>query len=141
MNRIPLATLGLLLVVGCTAKQPSDSSAAVASAPASAPATPMTGGASEMAMMTPDANDSAATKGYKAAMVKAMKDTPQRFTGSADIDFMSHMRVHHQAAIDMANVELTAGEDPAVKDLATKIIAAQKAEIATMNVWLKKKGM
>lgn len=100
----------------------------------------MTAGGGDMAMMTPDPSDSAATKGYKAAMMKAMKDTPKSFTGNPDIDFMTHMRVHHQAAIDMASVELDKGLDPAAKDLARNITSAQKREIGTMNAWLKQKG-
>ena len=138
MNRTLLAAVATMLVAGCSAKQNADSGAAPAAPPA--PAAQTMGGGPDMAMMTPDPNDSAATKGYKAAMMKAMTDAPKSFTGNADIDFIAHMRVHHQAAIDMAAVELANGQDPAAKDLARKITAAQKAEIATMNAWLKQKG-
>ena len=61
-------------------------------------------------------------------------------SGNVDVDFAMMMRVHHQAAIDMATVELSEGKDPAVKGLARSIIAAQQKEIATMNAWLKQHG-
>ena len=89
--------------------------------------------------MMPDPNDSASTKGYKAAMMKMMQAMP-KFSGDADVDFMKQMRPHHQAAIDMAKVALTNGKDEDVKKLAQEIIAAQEKEIATIDAWLKKKG-
>lgn len=42
---------------------------------------------SSMPMMMPSASDSAATKGYKEAMMGMMKSMPA-FTGDADVDFM-----------------------------------------------------
>ena len=138
MKSALLAVMAAGLLVGCSDGQRSDSGSAVAAAPAPA-AKPMAGG-SDMAMAAPDPNDSAATKGYKMAMMTMMKNMPKTFAGDPDTDFMTNMRVHHQAAIDMATVELANGRDPAVKELARKITAAQKAEIATMNAWLKPKG-
>jgi uncharacterized protein (DUF305 family) len=89
--------------------------------------------------MAPNPNDSAATQGYKAAMMKMMEATP-KFTGDADIDFMMQMRTHHQAAIDMAKVLLANGKDAETRKLAQDVIAAQEKEIATIDAWLKKKG-
>ena len=63
-----------------------------------------------------------------------------KFTGDADIDFMSQMRAHHQVAVDMANVVLANGKDAEVKKLAQDIVTAQEKEIATINAWLKAKG-
>ncbi len=93
----------------------------------------------DMPMLAPAPNDSASTKGYKNAMMKMMAGMPQ-FKGDADIDFMTQMRVHHQAAIDMARVVLTTGKDAEVKKLAQDIINAQEKEIATIDAWLKVKG-
>lgn len=63
-----------------------------------------------------------------------------KFTGDAHVDFMSHMRHHHQGGIDMAKVALADGKDPEVKKLAQDIAAAQEKEIVTINAWLKAKG-
>ena len=92
-----------------------------------------------MDMMMPMANDSAATKGYKASMMDMMKSMP-KFTGDADVDFMKQMKGHHQAAIEMAKVVLANGKDDETKKLANEIITAQEKEIAMIDAWLKKKG-
>ncbi len=83
--------------------------------------------------------DSAATQGYKASMMTMMHMAPA-FTGDADVDFMTQMKVHHQAAIDMAKVLLENGKDAETRKLAEDIIAAQEKEIAFIDEWLKKKG-
>ncbi len=95
----------------------------------------------DMKMMAPDPSDSASTKGYKAAMMKMMDGMPMmKFTGDADLDFMIHMRPHHQLAVDMAKVDLANGKDAEVKKLAQDIITAQEKEIAVIDAWLKAKG-
>ena len=63
-----------------------------------------------------------------------------KFTGDADLDFMSHMRSHHQLAVDMAKVVLVNGTDNDVKKLARDIITAQEKEIGAIDAWLKAKG-
>ena len=109
-------------------------SAAIAQQPASKPA--MDPG---MHMMMPMNSDSAATKGYKQSMMTMMSGMPA-YTGDADVDFMQQMKGHHQAAIDMAKVELANGKDADAKKLAQEIVAAQEKEIATIDAWLKAKG-
>jgi len=59
-------------------------------------------------------------------------------SGSADDDFAKLMLPHHQAAIDMAKVELLHGEDPQMRRLAQEIIADQQSEIELMQLWLKR---
>ena len=86
------------------------------------------------------AGDSAATTAYKAANAKMHKDMDIAFTGDADADFVRGMIPHHQGAIDMARVMLAHGKDPALKKLATSIIADQEKEIAMMRDWLKANG-
>ncbi len=54
----------------------------------------------------------------------------------ADIAFVCGMIAHHQAAIDMAQIQLEHGEDPQMRDLAEAIIAAQTDEIEDMQGWL-----
>lgn len=56
----------------------------------------------------------------------------------ADIAFMKGMIPHHQAAIDMAKIELQYGQDEQIKTLANAVIQAQQAEIEQMNQWLAK---
>ncbi|MFM9862240.1 MAG: DUF305 domain-containing protein [Micropepsaceae bacterium] len=92
----------------------------------------------DMQMMAPNANDSTSTKAYKAAMMKTMEGMPMmKFTGDADLDFMSHMRSHHQGAVAMAQVVLANGKDSQVKKLAKEIVTAQEKEIAVIDAWLK----
>ena len=93
----------------------------------------------DMAMMTPAAGDSAATKGYKQSMSRMMQGMPP-YTGDADVDFNKQMRTHHLAAVDMAEVQLANGKDAESRALATKIIADQKREVAQIDAWLAKRG-
>ena len=93
----------------------------------------------QMAMMAPAPGDSAATRGSKQAMMKMMQGMPP-YTGDADIDFNKQMRVHHLAAIDMAEVQIAQGTNPETKALAQKIIADQRREVAQIDDWLQQRG-
>ena len=80
---------------------------------------------------------SPSTDGYKAAMEKMHTDMMAiEYSGNADVDFARGMIPHHQAAIDMAKVELANGKDPEIRKLAEGVIAAQEAEIKRMQDWL-----
>lgn len=61
---------------------------------------------------------------------------------TADITFASSMIPHHQQAVTMAEMALDtkAGASTAVKDLATRIKAAQGPEITMMQGWLSSWG-
>lgn len=59
-------------------------------------------------------------------------------TGDPDRDFVGMMTPHHQAAIDMAQVELKYGKDPVLRKMATEIVAAQNREIKEMAAWQSK---
>ncbi|RWP42819.1 DUF305 domain-containing protein [Mesorhizobium sp.] len=83
------------------------------------------------------AAQSASTDGYKAAMDKMHTDMMAlEHSGNADVDFARGMIPHHQAAIDMAKIELANGKDPEMRKLAEAVIAAQEAEIKQMQDWL-----
>jgi uncharacterized protein (DUF305 family) len=79
-------------------------------------------------------------KAFAEANAKMMRDMTISLTGNADVDFARGMIPHHQGAIDMAEIVLRFGKDPAVRKLANEIIAAQKKEIAQMQAWLAKNG-
>ncbi|NAE18322.1 DUF305 domain-containing protein, partial [Enterococcus hirae] len=59
---------------------------------------------------------------------------------AADVSFTQDMIVHHQSAIDMAKVATTQASSQQVKDLASRIEAAQGPEITEMNSWLQAWG-
>jgi len=56
----------------------------------------------------------------------------------SDGNFVQLMLPHHQAAIDMAKVELLFGKSPEMRRLAQEIITDQQSEIDFMQLWLKK---
>ncbi len=57
-------------------------------------------------------------------------------TGDADHDFATMMRKHHSDAVVMSEKELKDGKDPQMKEMAQKIITAQKKEIEELDKWL-----
>ena len=56
---------------------------------------------------------------------------------SFDQAFLSEMIVHHQGAVEMAQLALTNAKHQEIKDLANGIISAQNKEIAEMKGWQK----
>lgn len=62
-------------------------------------------------------------------------DTAQK-TNDPEIDFARMMRMHHQGAIDMSNLELQQGKNDSMKRTAQKIIDEQQAEIQQFNTIL-----
>ena len=63
----------------------------------------------------------------------------QPYTGDADADFIRGMIPHHQGAVEMARIVLQYGDDEQAKDLARRIVVAQKGEIAWMQKWLRQR--
>jgi uncharacterized protein (DUF305 family) len=55
---------------------------------------------------------------------------------AADLAFAQQMIVHHQGAVEMAELALNRAADQQVKDLAARIKAAQAPEIEQMTGWL-----
>ncbi len=73
------------------------------------------------------------------AMMKGMKDMgAMKSNGNIDHDFAMMMKMHHQSALDMAEVELQQGKDPKMRSMAKKIIESQKKEIKEFDQWLAK---
>ncbi len=56
--------------------------------------------------------------------------------GNGDKDFAMMMKMHHQQALDMAEIELRNGKSQEMRDMAQMIITAQKKEIAQFDKWL-----
>ncbi|RNJ61432.1 MAG: DUF305 domain-containing protein [Porphyrobacter sp. IPPAS B-1204] len=79
----------------------------------------------------------AAFKTANDRMHAGMADIP----ADADVAFMQGMLAHHQGAVEMSEVALKYAKDAEARDLATRVIAAQKTEIAEMEAWLKARGV
>jgi uncharacterized protein (DUF305 family) len=95
-----------------------------------APAQPMPG------MAMPEGRDEMA-----AAMQKMDRDMAAApMTGDPDRDFVAMMIPHHQGAVDMAQLYLRDGRDPAMRELARSIVADQEREIAVMKAWQEKQA-
>ena len=75
----------------------------------------------------------------KASMMMGM-DSMQKMpmSGDTDKDFAMMMKMHHQQALNMAEMELANGKSSEMKAMAKQIIVAQKKEIAQFDKWLAK---
>lgn len=74
------------------------------------------------------------------SMKGMMKDMESmKSTGDTDKDFASMMKMHHQGAINMAEMELKNGKDEKMRSMAKKIIKDQKKEIEEFDKWLAKR--
>ena len=83
-----------------------------------------------------DATLNEAQAAYKAVndrMHAGMAEIP----ADADVAFMQGMLAHHRGAVEMSEVALKHAKDEQARDLAARVIEAQKAEIAEMEAWLK----
>lgn len=121
-----ISTAALWLAFTTAQAQTAMPMAAPASAPANAPKAGMYGG-----MM-----GSTDMKQAMKAGMDGMEKMPM--SGDTDKDFAMLMKVHHQQALDMAEVELAHGKSAEMKAMAKKIITGQKKEIAQFDRWLAK---
>lgn len=73
----------------------------------------------------------------RSAMMASMKNMESMtMTGNTDRDFATLMKIHHQAAIDMAQMELKGGKDAKMRAMAKRIVDAQQKEIKEIDSWL-----
>ncbi|MBT9491380.1 MAG: DUF305 domain-containing protein [Paucibacter sp.] len=75
----------------------------------------------------------------KQAMMMGM-DGMQKMpmSGDTDMDFAMMMKMHHQQALNMAEMQLKQGKSPEMKAMAKRIIVAQKKEIGEFDRWMAK---
>lgn len=59
----------------------------------------------------------------------------EELNGDPDHDFAHILILHHQDAIEMANVELQHGQNQQVKEIAQKIVDNNKQQIAELQTW------
>lgn len=69
-------------------------------------------------------------------MMERMHQDMGQASASADRDFLVGMIAHHQGALDMAEIAIQHGRDPAVRTFAENIIRAQQGEIILMRQML-----
>ena len=100
-------------------------------APAKAPSASM-----PMGQMNKSAAGSKDMMGSMMMGMEGMQKMPM--SGDTDKDFATMMKMHHQQAVNMSEMELAKGKSPEMKAMAKKIIAAQKKEIAQLDEWLAK---
>ena len=76
-------------------------------------------------------------RGSMMGMMKNMES--MKMSGYTDRDFAMMMKMHHQGAIDMAQMELKNGKDAKMRAMAKRIIEAQQKEIKEFDLWLAKR--
>ncbi len=87
----------------------------------------------EMQKSAPGAKD------MRGSMMMGMDEMQKMpMSGDTDKDFAMMMKIHHQQALNMAEMELKNGKSPEMKAMAKQIIVAQKKEIAQFDKWLAK---
>ncbi len=59
-------------------------------------------------------------------------------TNLDDAQFLDHMSMHHQQAVDMAKMAIEKSQNPKIKSLSQKVIADQTKEIEQMKTWRQK---
>ena len=75
------------------------------------------------------------------AMMKSMqsgmnKMMSMKMTGDPDHDFAMMLKMHHQSAVEMADLEIKQGMNASVKALATRIKATNQKEIKELDQFL-----
>ena len=92
--------------------------------------------AKPMAGMNSGATGAHDMKGSMMMGMEEMQKMPM--SGDTDKDFAMMMKIHHQQALNMAEMQLKSGKSPEMKAMAKQIIVAQKKEIAQFDKWLAK---
>ena len=81
----------------------------------------------------------AGPRDMKASMMMGMDGMQKmQMSGDTDKDFALMMKMHHQQALNMAEMQLANGKSQEMKTMAKQIIVAQKKEISQFDQWLAK---
>ena len=76
---------------------------------------------------------------HKMGMEKMMSGMTSAMQGKSGVEldkiFLSEMIMHHQGAVDMANLVLASSQNAELKTFAKNIITAQSQEIEQMKTW------
>jgi uncharacterized protein (DUF305 family) len=75
------------------------------------------------------------------AIYRARADSARTLYTDADVRFMTRMIGHHAQALEMARLVPDRSESSPIQILAARIINAQDDEIATMQRWLRDRGL
>ena len=125
---------GACAALAQTSAMPADKSAPKGAA---APAQPAPMEKKESPMQGMQAKGMPVPGDMRSSMMGMMKNMESmKMTGDSDRDFAMMMKVHHQGAIDMAQMELQNGKDTKMRAMAKRIIDAQKKEIKEFEQWL-----
>jgi uncharacterized protein (DUF305 family) len=131
MNLKTMIPTKAMCLVPLTALWLASAPAQAQTAPAKAPTASMPMGQAQMGATGPH--------DMKASMMMGMQSMQQMpVSGDTDKDFAMMMKLHHQQALNMAELELANGKSSEMKAMAKQIIAAQKKEIAQFDKWLAK---
>lgn len=78
------------------------------------------------------------------SLIDTNSDTYKQYAAMSgetyDRAFLANMIVHHQGAVDMAQLAITVATRQELKDLANNIISTQEQEMAQMTSWQKEWG-
>ena len=131
MNLKTLNTFEAVCLVPMTALWLASAPAQAQTAPAMAPSASMPMGQMQKGAAKPH--------DMKASMMMGMEGMQKMpMSGDTDKDFAMMMKMHHQQALNMAEMQLANGKSSEMKTMAKQIIVAQKKEIAQFDKWLAK---
>ncbi|MES1979557.1 MAG: DUF305 domain-containing protein [Pseudomonadota bacterium] len=84
---------------------------------------------------------SVAIREFREALIDAELKAADKDYNAQDAKFVRVMIVHHQAAVEMADKQVSKGKNEEVVKIAKEIAAAQKVEISQMKKWLKDRSL
>ncbi|BCJ62176.1 DUF305 domain-containing protein [Micromonospora endophytica] len=77
----------------------------------------------------------------KTAAANQVSALPRQPHNNADVRFVTMMIPHHEQALVMARLVADRGENPQLRSIAERILAAQGPEITFLETWLTERGL